>query len=62
MSPRPSPIVNIVYEMNCKYVLQASELSYISQWAYVIVRPESLSVEGQEPDFVLVFMWNSNKI
>jgi hypothetical protein len=21
MSPRPSPIVNLVYEMNCKYVL-----------------------------------------
>jgi len=24
---------------------------YISWWAYVIVRLESLRVEGQEPDF-----------
>ena len=27
MSPRLSPIVNLVYEMNCKYVLQAGEPS-----------------------------------
>jgi hypothetical protein len=29
---------------------------YISWWAYVIVRLESLSVEGQEPNFVHVSM------
>jgi hypothetical protein len=34
----------------------------ISWWDYVIIRPESLSVEGQEPDFVHVFMQNINKI
>jgi hypothetical protein len=28
----------------------------ISWWAYVIVRPESLRVRGQGPDFVLVYM------
>ena len=54
MSPRLSPDVNHVDEMNCNYVVQASEPIYISQQAYVIVRPESLSVEGQEPDFVPV--------
>ena len=27
MSPRSSPIVNHVYEMNCNYVLQAGEPS-----------------------------------
>jgi hypothetical protein len=35
---------------------------YIRWWAYVIVRPESLRVEGQEPDFVHVSMQNINKI
>ena len=34
---------------------------YISWWAYVIFRPENLSVEGQEPDFVYVIMQNINK-
>jgi hypothetical protein len=34
---------------------------YISLWAYVIVRPESLRVEGQEPDFVPVCMQHINK-
>ena len=51
MSLRPISIVNLVYEMNCKYVLLDGEASYISWWAYVFVRLESLSVEGQEPDF-----------
>ena len=31
-------------------------------WAYVIIRPKSLSVEGQEPDFVNVSMHIINKI
>jgi hypothetical protein len=34
---------------------------YISWWASIIVRPESLSVEGQEPTFVYVIMQNINK-
>jgi hypothetical protein len=33
----------------------------ISWWDYVISRPESLSVEGQEPDFVHVSMHIINK-
>jgi hypothetical protein len=33
----------------------------INWWAYVIVRLESLSVEGQEPDFVHVSMHIINK-
>jgi hypothetical protein len=33
----------------------------ISWWAYVIIRPESLSVEGQELDFVHVSMHIINK-
>jgi hypothetical protein len=35
---------------------------YISWWAYVIVRLESLRVEGQELDFVHLSMQNINKI
>jgi hypothetical protein len=34
----------------------------IGQWDYVIVRPESLRVGGQGPDFVLVCMQHINKI
>jgi hypothetical protein len=34
----------------------------ISQWAYVIVRPESLRVGGQGPNFVPVYMRHINKI
>jgi hypothetical protein len=34
---------------------------YIRWWAYVIARPENLSVEGQEPDFAHVSMHNINK-
>jgi hypothetical protein len=34
----------------------------ISWWAYVFIRPESLSVKGQEPDFVYVTMQIINKI
>jgi hypothetical protein len=34
---------------------------YISWWAYVIVRSESLSIEEQEPDVVHVSMKNINK-
>ena len=33
----------------------------ISWWDYVIIRPESLSVEGQELDFVHVSMHIINK-
>ena len=29
---------------------------YIRWWAYMFIRPESLRVEGQEPDFVHVMM------
>jgi hypothetical protein len=29
---------------------------YISWWAYVNVKPESLRVEGQEPDFLHISM------
>ena len=48
MSPRPSPIVNIVYEMSFKMFYRLVSQVYISWWVYVIVRPESLSAEGQE--------------
>jgi hypothetical protein len=34
----------------------------IRQWAYVIVRLESLRVVGQGPDFVPVCMQHINKI
>jgi hypothetical protein len=34
----------------------------ISRWDYAIVRPESLRVGGQGPDFVLVCMKHINKI
>jgi hypothetical protein len=61
MSPRPSPVVNIVYKMSCKMFYRLVSQVYISRWAYVIVRPESLSVEGQEPDVVHVSMQNINK-
>jgi hypothetical protein len=62
MSPRPSPIVNHVYEMNFNYVCyrRVSQVN-ISWWAYVIIRPESLSVEAQEPDFVHVSMHITNE-
>ena len=62
MSPRPSPVLNLVYEMNSNMFYRLVSRVYISQWDYVIVRPESLSVEGQEPDFVHVSMKNINKI
>jgi hypothetical protein len=62
MSPRPSPIVNHVYEMNCNYVFYrlVSQVN-ISWWTYVIIRLERQSVEGQEPDFVHVSMHIINK-
>ena len=59
MSPRPSPVVNYVSEMNCNYVLQAGEPSFYKLEAYVFVRPGSLSVEGQEPTVVYVIMQNN---
>ena len=34
---------------------------YISWWAYLVVRPESLSVEEKELDVVHVSMQNINK-
>jgi hypothetical protein len=34
----------------------------ISQWDYVIVRPESLRIRGEGPDFVPVCMQHINKI
>jgi hypothetical protein len=62
MSPRPRPIVNHVYEMNYNYVFYRLVSQFnIGWWAYVITRPESLSVEGQEPDFVHVSMHIINK-
>ena len=59
MSPRLSPVVNLMYEMNCKYVLQAGEPSFYKMVDYVFVRPGSLSVEGQEPAIVYVIMQNN---
>jgi hypothetical protein len=62
MSPRPSPIVNLVYEMSCNFFYRMMSQVYISWWDYMIVIPESLRVEGQEPDFVHVSLQNINKI
>jgi hypothetical protein len=56
MSPRPSPVVNFVYEMSCKMVYRIVSQVYLSWWAYVIISLESLSVEGQEPNVVHVSM------
>jgi hypothetical protein len=61
MFPRSSPVVNLVYEMSCKMFYRLVSQIYISWWAYVIVRLESLSVEGKEPDVVHVSMQNINK-
>ena len=51
MSLRPSPVVNHVSKMNCDYVLQAGEPSLYKLVGLCVIRPGSLSVEGQEPDF-----------
>ena len=42
--------------MNCNYVYRLVRQVYISWWAYVFIRLESLGVKGQEPDFVYVIM------
>jgi hypothetical protein len=62
MSPRPSPVVNHIYEMNCNYVFYrlVSQIN-IRWWDYVIIRLESLCVEGQEIDFVHVSMQNNER-
>jgi hypothetical protein len=54
VSPRTSPYCNYVYRL-------VSQV-YISWWDYVFIRPESLGVKGQEPDFVYVIMQIINKI
>ena len=61
MSPRPSLVVNLVYEMSCKMFYRLVSQVYISWWAYVIVRLESLSAEGKVPDVIHVSMKNINK-
>jgi hypothetical protein len=61
MSPRMSLVVHLVYEMSCKMVYRMVIQVYISWWAYVIVRLESLSVEGKEPNVVRVSIQNINK-
>ena len=42
--------------LNCNYVYRLVSQVYISWWAYVFIRPGSLGVKGQEPDFVYVIM------
>jgi hypothetical protein len=61
MSPRLSLVVNLVYKMSCKMVYRLVIQVYISWCAYVIVRLESLSVEGKVPDVIHVSMKNINK-
>jgi hypothetical protein len=48
--------------MNCNHVYRLVSQVYISWWDYVFIRLESLSVKGQEPDFVYVIMQIINKI
>jgi len=65
MSPRPSPVVNMMWVESRRWLHFRDNLNMcyrlvsqvcISRWAYMIVRPKSLRVGGQGPDFVLVCM------
>ena len=56
VSPRPSPVVNHVLKgIVIMFYRLVSQVLY-NWYAYVFVRPGSLSVEGQEPADVLVCM------
>jgi hypothetical protein len=58
VSPRLSPVANHVLKEIVIMCYRLVSQVCISWWAYVIVRPESLRVGGQGPDFVLVCMQN----
>jgi hypothetical protein len=57
-TPRTCPI----YIMYCNHVYKLVSQVYISWWAYVLFRLESLGVKGQEPDFCYVVMQIIHKI
>jgi hypothetical protein len=52
--------------MNCNHVYRLVSQVYISWWAYVFIRPESLGVKGQEPVVELmvkeVTIWYQNQV